>query len=69
MLRNGKREHFRSRLLTLPGGLGRLPGGGDGLQEEAENGSLGEGEEGVCRGRETEAGRLRGLLGTASISG
>ena len=47
----------------------RLPGGGDGLQEEAENGSLGEGEEGVCRGRETEAGRLRGLLGTASISG
>lgn len=47
----------------------RLPGGGDGLQEEAENGSLGEGEAGVCGERETEAGRLRGLLGTASISG
>lgn len=49
----------------------RLPGGGDGLQKEAENGSLGkERLVGPCAaGRETEAGRLSGLLGTASISG
>ena len=29
VLRNGKRGCFWSSLLTLPGGLGRLPGRGD----------------------------------------
>ena len=43
----------------------RLPGGGDGLQKEAENGSLGK-ERRVCpcaEGRETEAGKAEGTPG------